>query len=410
MFTLEAFDLSRQSITPEEPRVAGKRTLTAMLAPRPRGEAPAPAPAAAPGLGGESQAASLAEEDPFAVHLAGAASAGADCGPPGAGPQSAGGGGESGSGEAPQTTPADMIQEGTTQSPRDPATGGHDAPGSGGAGGASTGAAASSSSAGPAAAPAPAATPGHPGAGSGGSAGRTGGGGSRSPAPTLHITGPRELWYFDGQAPPSYAISQALATNRTGGTFAWTCSAHVTLSSASGATPTVTAAAPSAAANDAWIRLAHTETGGATTTVLYHLTVKAPTALRHIRNQDTVDATYGYATFIHYSIRDQFGAVLPRSVPINEQFTAAPTADAPGMNWRTSINQSATVSPTDWNDWVQGETSDRTPTPVAPGAAGASTAVYHWPGHWYVGSTSIGSGRRVASVTWSKSRGHARHT
>lgn len=228
--------------------------------------------------------------------------------------------------------------------------------------------------------------------------------------PTLVITGPRELWYFDGETPANYDVSHALSANRTGGTFAWTCSANLTLAAAATAAPTVTTATASAAANDAWISLTHTDPAGAATTTRYQLTIKAPSSLGFLRNDDQTDASFAYVTFVHYSIKDQFGTVLPRSIPINEQFTAAPTADVPGMDWRRGAAGAALVSPTDWADQVQGETSSHTPTPVAPGAAGAGTLVYHWPGDWRAGSMTVGRGRMVKSVTWSKSRGHARHT
>jgi hypothetical protein len=90
-------------------------------------------------------------------------------------------------------------------------------------------------------------------------------------------------------------------------------------------------------------------------------------------------------------------------------FTAAPTADAPGMNWSTSINGSTVVSPVDWMDHIGGAAGGATPAAVAPNHANAGDAVYHWPGEWRVGSLSIGLGKLVATVTWQKYRGRARH-
>jgi hypothetical protein len=224
------------------------------------------------------------------------------------------------------------------------------------------------------------------------------------------ITGPRELWYFDGETPANYDVAKALTANRAGGTFAWTCSGNLRLSAAGTVSPTVTSAAASGAANDAWISLTHTDPAGTASTTRYLLTIKAPSTLGFLNNADSADPTFGYVTFVHYSIKDQFGTVLPRNVPINEQFTAAPTADVAGMDWRRGAAGAALVSPTNWADQIQGETAGHTPAPVAPGAPGAGTLVYHWPGDWRVGSMTVGSGRTVKSVTWSKSRGHARHT
>lgn len=227
--------------------------------------------------------------------------------------------------------------------------------------------------------------------------------------PPLLLFGPRELWFFDGETPANYTVSDQVRSSRTGGVYSWTVSAHLTLSSASAAEPTITTAS-SSPQNGATVALRHTMPDGTETRASYSLTVRAPGSLNHLRNTDRADAVWGYDTRIHYSIQDNLGTTLPRNVPINEDFTAAPTADSAGMDWRRGAEGSATVSPADWNDHVQGETAAHTPTPVGPGHADAGTAVYHWPGNWHVGSLTIGSGTNVAAVTWQKNRGFARHT
>ena len=224
------------------------------------------------------------------------------------------------------------------------------------------------------------------------------------------IRGPREMWFFDGETPAGYRVATAVSTNRSGGAFQWSVSPQLSLSSPTAAQPLITTTGPSAAARDAWIRIRHTDAGGASTAASYRLTVRAPTSLHHLRNIDVADPTWGYDTQIHYSIRDQFGTQLPRNVPINEDFTSGITADTAGMDWRRGAEGSATVSPADWFDHIQGETAGHTPTPVGPAHADAGTAVYHWRGEWNVGSLTIGSGRHVATVTWQKNRGFARHT
>lgn len=218
------------------------------------------------------------------------------------------------------------------------------------------------------------------------------------------------MWNFDGESPADYRVSSGLSTNRTGGAFRWSVSPQLSLSSPTAATPTVTTVTPSVARRDAWIRVRHTDNAGATTAASYCLTVFAPQSLSHLRNVDNADAAWGYHTEIHYRIRDQFGTNLPRNVPINEQWSGAVVADFAGMNWRRGAEGAATVSPADWHDMIQGESAGHNPTPVGPGHADASVAVYHWPGDWRVGSLTIGNGRQVSSVTWQKNRGFARHT
>lgn len=232
-------------------------------------------------------------------------------------------------------------------------------------------------------------------------------------APRLVIRGPRELWYFDNQTPAGYSVSAPLTANRRGGTFQWTASPHLTLSSATDPAPTVTTAQASASpGRDAWIRLRHTAADGTAGVASYALTVLAPDSLTHLRNVDNPHATWTYESRIHYSIMDQMGTVLPRNVPINEQWTGGIVADHAGMNWRRGAEGAATVNPADWNDWIGGENVAfaAVPTPVTAADPAAGTAVYHWPGDWRVGSLTIGSGRRVRSVTWQKNRGFARHT
>jgi hypothetical protein len=327
-------------------------------------------------------------------------------------PQSAGGGGGAAGEGLNTSTEADMVQEGTTGGSGGgdhaaQAGGGQQAAGVGqqAGAGAAGGAVAGVAKAGPE--PSAAATPAAPATGE--TAAGAAGAAPAAAASTLYIMGPRELWFFDHQTPAGYDVARPLRSNRVGGTFRWSASANLTLSAAGDATPTVTSAAASTARRDAWIRLSHTDAAGATTVASYRVTILAPNSLSHLSDVDAPDPAFVYSSRIHYSILDQFGTVLPRNVPLNEQFTAAPTADSPGMDWRRGAPGGATVNPADWNDHVQGETPGHTPAPVAPGAAGAGTAVYHWPGIWRVGSTAIGSGRNVATVTWQKNRGFARH-
>jgi hypothetical protein len=186
-------------------------------------------------------------------------------------------------------------------------------------------------------------------------------------------------------------------------------STQLTLSSPNTATPLVTSQKGSTTALDAFVKLTHTASNGVQSTATKKVTVRTPASLSHISDVDNADPTFGYSCEIHYSIRDQFGTVLPSNVPINEHFTAAPTADFAGMNWRRGAEGGALVSPSNWFDHIEGEVSTQTPTPVAPGAPNAAVKVYHWPGGWRVGSLVIGNGVLVKNLTWQKNRGFARH-
>jgi len=229
-------------------------------------------------------------------------------------------------------------------------------------------------------------------------------------AGTTVIRGSRALWYFNRETPPNYTVSERLSTNRSGGTFNWSVSPQLALSSSTDATPTVTTAAASGTRDDVWIRIRHTDTSGNPSAASYRLTVMAPNSLSHLRNVDNADAVWGYDCEIHYSIMDQFGTVLPHNVPINEQWTSGIVADFAFMDWRRGPEGSATVNPADWYDHIQGELATHFPTPLSPGHLLAGVSIYHWTGDWRVGSLTIGDGTLVRSVTWQKNWGYARHT
>lgn len=232
------------------------------------------------------------------------------------------------------------------------------------------------------------------------------------------IRGPREMWNFDGETPANYLVSSRLSTNKSGGSFQWSASPLLALSSATDPTPTVTTVTPSTPpGRDAWIRIRHTGAAAAATSASYRLTILAPESLTHLRNVDNPAAGLGYASEIHYSIHDQFGTVLPRNVPLNEEFTGPAVADFPGGNWTRPPACGATgvcgtsFNPADWHDRVTGEgDAGAVPATVAPTHPDAAVAAEHWPGKWYVGGSAIASGRHVKSVTWQRNRGFARHT
>lgn len=228
--------------------------------------------------------------------------------------------------------------------------------------------------------------------------------------PTLYLYGPREMWYFDGETPAGYLVSTTVRSNRGGGAFSWFTSSHLTLSSPAAARPVVTTANPSTASRDAMIGLRHTAADGTVTRASYALTVRAPDHLVHTGTTCNADATWGYDCRVSYTIDDNFNTTLPSNVPVNEHWlSAAPVADFAGMDWRRGGENGVVVPPTGLGDHIQGETAGHTPAPVGPTHADAAVAVYHWPGEIRCGSTSIGVGRIVRTLTWQKNRGNAGH-
>ncbi len=239
-----------------------------------------------------------------------------------------------------------------------------------------------------------------------------------APAARTVIRGPREMWNFDGETPPNYLVSSPLSTNKRGGAFRWSVSANLSLSSAAVPRPVVTTVAPSVPpGRDATIRIRHTDAAGTATAASYRLTILAPESLTHLRNVDRAVAGLGYESEVHYSIHDQLGTVLPRNVPLNEEFTGPAIQDFPGGNWTrppacgAAGVCGASFNPADWSDRVTGEgDAGAIPAPVGPAHPSAAVAAEHWPGDWFIGSSVIGDGRRVSTITWQRNRGFARHT
>jgi hypothetical protein len=239
----------------------------------------------------------------------------------------------------------------------------------------------------------------------------------RPPVPVT-IGGGTELWYFNGGTPTAYPIRRTLtaAAGGTPGVFRWSIPSGGLIADFDGSLTVVGPTAnlrskdASRASHDVHVRVDFAGAGGETGSASARYTVQAPASVRFIRNDDHTDPTFVYETKIHKAPVDQFGTDLPRGVEINEQFTATPTADFPGMDWRRGAHDGGFIVPPDWHyDTVEGETPDHTPTPVPPTDADAGIKVYHWPGIWRIGSSTVGSGREVERVTWQKYTGRARH-
>jgi hypothetical protein len=97
-------------------------------------------------------------------------------------------------------------------------------------------------------------------------------------------------------------------------------------------------------------------TAGTLTSHPFTINMRRPYKLTPHGTIDNADATYGYASHMHYQILDQTGAVMPFPLPLNEHFTSGLVNDYPGTNWRFPHNCGPThvcgnnYSPSDWYD------------------------------------------------------------
>jgi hypothetical protein len=134
----------------------------------------------------------------------------------------------------------------------------------------------------------------------------------------------------------------------------------------------------------------------------------APKSLRHDGRTDNADATWGYETFENYTVLDDKGAAI-KGFDVNETFPTAPTNDVAKCDWRRGKPGGFTSATTTFADDMQGELSDKTPTPQSPKSPRGATKVQHWDQEWYIGSTKPGSGTKVQTNTFQKYQDHAAH-
>lgn len=225
------------------------------------------------------------------------------------------------------------------------------------------------------------------------------------------ISGPNVIWWFNGANPgnANMPVSIQLSAQSGGSSYSWTATANankVSLSNTTTDTVTVTSAAMSGQVGDVKIKV----TVNGTASDEYAITVKAPNQLNRTNIQHTSSTNFGYRTEITYSIRDQFNSsLLAGSLPINEDFTGSAIADFTGMNWLITADGGATLNGPTVSDVIEGENLTKNPTPQAPQNPLGSTKVVHWGQDIYVGSTTVGQGKKVQTATFQKYRDHADH-
>lgn len=237
---------------------------------------------------------------------------------------------------------------------------------------------------------------------------------SRSATHTLRpkITGATNVWWFNGETPSGYATQVTLEASPGASSYQWSVVAgadKVTLSNSNTNQVTVTGANKSAFQEVS----VQVDVNGAVSSP-FKLSVRAPHRL--VLNSDFkhfADNTFGYLSYIHYRIEDQFTDLLPYPVEVNERFTTSIIYDYPGTNWTFRSGETGLlISPVDWADQIGGQDTSFAfvPTPTNPCRPNlCNVKVEHWEGEWYVGSALIGRGVRVQTNRWQKYADHAEH-
>ncbi len=223
------------------------------------------------------------------------------------------------------------------------------------------------------------------------------------------ITGPNTVWYFGGQNPTGYATQITLSSSGGSGTT-WTVvsgSNKVSLSTTTGAETAVTSTGNvfSSAVGDIKVKARANNVDSTE----FSITSRTPYRWVAGSISTNCDATNGYLTLISYTAQDQLLAALPSDVPYNEKWTTGITNDFSGTNWRRGPEGAGVSQGSLMQDLIGGENVNLPPVPV-PLCNGDSTAIQHWGQEWWVGSATIGVGRRAQTNTLQKYKGRAAHT
>ena len=233
----------------------------------------------------------------------------------------------------------------------------------------------------------------------------------------VSITGPQEVWWFNGQTPSGYATTITLTALPSGASsYSWSLVAGASkaaLQNQSGNTIQLRGTALSTAQNDVTVQVGVTFTGG-TTYATRTATVRGPKTLTAGAPDDSCNSAYGYDSYLNYTIQDNLGALMPSSIPLNEYWTSPVVNEPayPNANWRRQEPPgSLTSTDSTFADQIGGEyfSLPANPTPTCPPPLG-STAVQHWGQEWRVGSLTPGRGARVQTDKIQKYLDHARHT
>ncbi|MGA8619649.1 MAG: hypothetical protein WB660_14170 [Candidatus Sulfotelmatobacter sp.] len=223
---------------------------------------------------------------------------------------------------------------------------------------------------------------------------------------TPRISGPNTVWWFNGQTPSGYSTSITL-TASGGSAYSWSITSGSNMITLSGTTgPSVTVKSTGTAFSSTATNIAVTVTDTATgeSSAPFYITSRRPYLLVVGTVTDQCDSTWGYDDYFNYTIKDQMGAALPSSIPLNEYWITAVVNDYPNTNWRRSNPgnyTTAATSPAQFADEIQGENITLPPTPPTA-CPSAGQAVDHWGQEWFIGSLTSGSGASVQTDTIQK--------
>ena len=216
------------------------------------------------------------------------------------------------------------------------------------------------------------------------------------------------MWWFDSQNPSGYATSVVLTSDAGSGTE-WAIiqgSNKVQLSSTYGETVTVT---PTGIISSGYVGdILITASALGSTSSPFAMTARRPYRLRAGTITDTCSPSFGYTSFLNYTIQDNLLDTMPTAAPLNEQWASGFVNDWPGGNNWTGRAQGSFTG-VSFADRIDGEDVTIPANPM-PGCGGNAALVRHWEQEWRVGSLATGVGRLVQTNTLEQHLDFGRHS
>lgn len=217
-----------------------------------------------------------------------------------------------------------------------------------------------------------------------------------------NITGPGTLWWFNGESPSNYSTSATLIVSQVStGSYTWEITEggdqlrfndNSTSKTTSSNSVTVKTIGFSTTENQVAVRV----TVNGQTSPTLRMTIRTPYKLDSLYVNSVADNQRGYITELAYKVIDQFTAVLPYDVPINETL-GTQVNDYSGTNWTSNAPNGAILSPSGFADYLAPPIvfQSMIPIPNNPGSDPPNVKVMHKDQAFYVGSVTGGSGRKV---------------
>jgi hypothetical protein len=142
------------------------------------------------------------------------------------------------------------------------------------------------------------------------------------------------------------------------------------------------------------------------TSAPFAITSRTPYRLVRTGSSNGCDPTWGYLTYINYTMQDNLLATFPSTIYITEAWTTGIVPDYSGTNWIRGTAGNLPSTNSTFADKIGGQAAGYTPS---PNCNGPTTPVDHWGQAWFIGSPTSGQGTKVQDDTLQKYINSANH-